>query len=320
MNKQIILMFSGQGSQYYQMGRELYENHEQFRYWMDYCDKIVSPLIQTSLIDIVYGADGKSKPFDRLLYSNPALLCIEYSLVGVLKGMGVQPDLLMGYSLGEITASVVSRAMSFEDGIKLVVDLARLAEGKTQPAEMLAIMESKTIMTKFADLFRNCWLTGTNFEGNFVVCGLPPTIQHLHWSLNKKNITSQILPVRYGFHTELIDPLEEEYKQLVRKIKLSPTEIPIISSLRTAVVQELDEDYLWEVIRYPVHFQQTVSRIVEKGDYIFIDSGPSGTLATCVKYILSSDSGSASLQMINQFGRDLDAIDKLRICSLSTAG
>ena len=313
-------MFSGQGSQYYQMGRELYENHEQFRYWMDYCDEIVSPLIQTSLIDIVYGTDGKSKPFDRLLYSNPALLCIEYSLVSVLKGIGVQPDLLMGYSLGEVTASVVSGAIALEDGIQLVADLARLAEEKTQAAEMLAIMESKTIMTKFPDLFRHCWLTGTNFEGNFVVCGLPHTIQHLRLSLNKKNITSQILPVKYGFHTELIDPIEEEYKQLVRKINLSPPGIPIVSSLKTEIVRELNEDYLWEVIRYPVNFHQTVNRLLEKGNYIFIDSGPSGTLATCVKYLLSSDSGSTSIQMINQFGRDLDAIEKLKICSFSTVG
>jgi acyl transferase domain-containing protein len=299
------------------MGRELYENHEQFKYWMDYCDEIVSPLIQTSIINIVYGAEGKSKPFDRLLYSNPALLCIEYSLFRVLKGIGIQPDFLMGYSLGEITAAVVSGAIALEDGIQLVADLARLAEVRTQPAEMLAIMESQAIMTKFPDLFRHSWLTGTNFHGNFVVCGLPHAIQHLRARLNEKNILSQILPVKYGFHTELIDPIEDEYKRLVRKINLSPTGIPIVSSFKTGIVRELDEDYLWEVIRYPVNFQQTVSRILEKGNYIFIDSGPSGTLATCVKYMLSSHSGSISLQVINQFGRDLDAIEKLGICSFS---
>lgn len=314
-------MFSGQGSQYYQMGRELYENHKQFRYWMAYCDEIVSPIIQSSIIEIVYGEDAKSKPFDRLLYSNPALLCIEYSLACVLKEeIGVQPDFLMGYSLGEITASVVSGGISLEDGIHLVVGLARLAEEKTQPAEMLAIMESKTVMTKFPDLFRHSWLTGTNFEGNFVVCGLPQTIQHLRENLNNINITSQILPVKYGFHTELIDPIEEEYKQLVSKITLSPIRIPIVSSLKSETVRELNEDYLWDVIRYPVNFQQTVNKILGKGNYVFIDSGPSGTLATCVKYMLSPNSGSISLQMINQFGRDLDAVEKLKIGSFSTVG
>jgi acyl transferase domain-containing protein len=305
-------MFSGQGSQYYQMGKELYENHAQFRFWMDHCDKMVSPLIQTSLIDIVYHGGGRSEFFDRLLYTNPALLCIEYSLTKVLRGMGIEPDFLMGYSLGEITAFVVSGAISLEDGIQLVIKMARIAEEKVQTAEMMAIMESKEIMTEFPDLFQNCWLTGTNFQKNFVVCGLPTTIQHLNYGLNKRNIVSQILPIKYGFHTELVDPMEEEYKQLVRRINILPIRIPIISSLKAEVIQELGEDYLWKVIRYPVNFEKTVDWILKNGDYIFIDSGPSGSLATFVKYILSSNSNSISLQMINQFGKDLNSIEKLR--------
>jgi acyl transferase domain-containing protein len=305
-------MFSGQGSQYYQMGKELYENHAQFKYWMDCCDEMVSPLIQTSLIDILYRGAGKSEPFDRLLYTNPALLCIEYSLVSILKGMGIQPDFLLGYSLGEITASVVSDAISLEDGIQLVVEVSKFVEKTMQPAEMLSIMESKNMMAEFPDLFHHCWLTGTNFQKNFVVCGLSNNIQQLQRGLNKKNIVSQILPVKYGFHTQLIDSYEEEFKQLVRKINPLPVRIPVISSLKTEIIQELNEDYLWEVIRYPANFERTVDWILQKDDYIFIDAGPSGSLATFVKYILPPNSNSIPLQMINQFGRDLNSIEKLR--------
>lgn len=311
--KQVLFMFSGQGSQYYQMGKELYEKNAQFRYWMDLCDAMVSPLIQTSLIDILYRGAGKSEPFDRLLYTNPALLCIEYSLVNVLKEMGIRPDFLMGYSLGEIIAAVVSEAISLEDGIQLVVDIARLAEENTPPAKMLAIMESKKIIAEYPDLFQNCWVTGTNFQENFVVCGLTDAIQQLQGGLNKKNITTQILPVQHGFHTELITSIEVACKALVRKINIMPVKIPMISSLKTTVIQELNSDYLWEVIRYPVNFEQTIHTLLQKGTYIFIDLGPSGSLATFIKYILSPDSGSISLQMINQFGKDLNAIEKLRI-------
>src|SRR3954471_5340073 len=105
MKKQIIFMFSGQGSQYYQMGKELYEKNAQFKHWMDHCDEIVSPLIQTSLIEVLYRGKGKSESFDNILYTNPALLCVEYSLFKVLNSMGVQPDFLLGYSLGEIIAA-----------------------------------------------------------------------------------------------------------------------------------------------------------------------------------------------------------------------
>jgi bacillaene synthase trans-acting acyltransferase len=305
-------MFSGQGSQYHQMGKELYENHAIFKFWMDHCNEIVQPIIKTSLIDILYRGEGKSKPFDNLMYTNPALLCVEYSLVKVLTGMGIYPDYLMGYSLGELTASVVSGAISLEDGIQLVVNIAKLAEEKAQPSGMLTIMQPKIIMAEFPGLFHHCWLTGTNFPENFVVCGLTNTIQYLQEVLNKKNITSQILPVKYGFHTELIDTIKEDYKQLIRGINLFPIKIPIISSLKTEIIHELSENYFWEVIRNPVNFEKTVEWILEKGNCVFIDAGPSGTLATFVKYILPSNSSSISLQMINQFGKDLNSVEKLR--------
>ena len=312
MKKQIVFMFSGQGSQYYHMGKELYENHSRFKYWMDHCDEIVYPLVQTSLIDVLYRGQGKSEPFDQILYTNPALLCIEYSLARVLMEMSIHPDFLLGYSLGEITASVVSGVVSLEEGIQLVVGMAKLVEKKTQLVEMLAIIESQEVMTEFPDLFQNCWLTGKNFQRNFVVSGLPDDIQHLQEDLSQKNRLSQKLPVKYGFHTELIDSIEEEFKQLVRKINLLPIRIPVISSLKTGTLQEASVEYFWEVIRYPVDFEKTIDRMLKKGDYIFIDAGPSGSLATSVKYILPSNSSSLPLQMIDQFGNDLNAIEKLK--------
>ncbi|GAA0894702.1 acyltransferase domain-containing protein [Fulvivirga kasyanovii] len=317
MKKQIIFMYSGQGSQYYQMGKELYENHSKFRQWMDQCNEIVQPIIKTSLTDILYRGKGKGEPFDNVLHTKPALLCIQYSLTKVLNEMNIQPDFLMGYSVGELVAAVASEAVSLEDGIRLAVDIARLTDEKTQPAAMLAVMGQKSLMTDYSELFHDCWLTAENFTENFVVSGLPLTIQQLHGELNKKSIMSQILPVKYGFHTELIDPIEEECKQLVHHVSISAPKVPMISSLNEGIVQQPDGDYLWKAIRHPVNFHQTVRRVLDTGDYIFIDVGPSGTLATFVKYILPPDSGSVSLQVLNQFGRDLLNIDRLKANLLS---
>ena len=312
VRRPIVFMFSGQGSQYNQMGKELYENNATFRFWMDQCNEIVSPLIKTSLVDVLYYGRPKGEPFDNLLHTNPALLSVEYSLVKVLDEMGITPDYLMGYSLGELTASVISGVISLEDGLQLVVEMARLAESKTRKAEMLAIMKSKEIMTELPDPFSNCWLTGSNFADNFVVGGIGGTLQPLKNCLIKKDILFQTLPVKYGFHTELIDPIKEEFKQAIRKMNLLPAKIPIISISRRGIVQEFNEDYFWEVIRYPVHFQTAVQHILKNGDYIFIAAGPSATLSTFVKYILTSNSNSVSLQMINQFGRDLNSVERLK--------
>lgn len=306
-------MFSGQGSQYYRMGKELYENHLGFKGWMDHCDEIVHPLIGISLLDVIYRQGNKGEPFDRILYTNPGLLCIQYSLARLLIESDVRPDYLLGYSLGEITASIVSGAVSLEDGIRLVVDFAALLEAKTQPARMLAIIESEDIMMRFPSLFENCWLTGRIFQNNFVVSGLPKDIHNLKKVLNQKNIMSQELPVNYGFHTELIDSLEAGFKELVRGINLSPVNIPIISSFMAGKIQEVDEEYFWKLVRYPVEFGKAIRMMLQKGDFIFIDAGPSGSLATSVKYLLPSNSNSLYLETINQFGRDLNSMEKLKV-------
>jgi bacillaene synthase trans-acting acyltransferase len=312
MEKRVVFMFSGQGSQYYQMGRELYEKHEMFKYWMDYCNKIVTPLIHTSLIDVLYSEKTKGIPFDEILYTNPALLCIGYSMSKTVQDMGFQPDCVLGYSLGEMIASVVSGAISLEDGIRMVVGLAKLVTDKTQQAEMLAILETKKIILNFPDLFERCWITATNFQNNFVVSGLPIDIQRLQKALSKINVTSQLLPVCYGFHSKLIDPIEGEFRFIAQNIKISPNTIPIVSSRTADVIDELNEEHFWEVIRYPVNFELTIVDMLKRGNYTFIDLGPSGSLATIVKNILPPASPSISIPILNQFGRDLSAIERLQ--------
>lgn len=317
--KPVVFMYSGQGSQYYHMGMELYENHPRFRLWMDHCDEIVHPRIGTSLLDILYRQGNRRDPFDRILYTNPALLCIEYSLTRILMEMGLQPDYLLGYSLGEITAAVVSGAMSLEDGIRLTVDYAKLLERESPPAGMLAILESVEIMARFPGLFKNCWLTGRNFRNNFVVSGLSDDIRCLQQDLSQQDVISQRLPVNYGFHTVLMDPLAEEFKGLVHRINLYQTGIPTFSALKTGLIGDVSADYFWELIRYPVEFEKTIDLMLRRDDFVFIDVGPSGTLATFVKYLLPPGSNSVYMEVINQFGRDMNAIEKLKAALPSVA-
>ena len=310
MNKKSVFMFSGQGSQYYRMGKELYEHHKTFNYWMDACNEIVSPLIKTSLTDIIYDNDKKGEAFDRLLYTNPALVSIQYSMFQVLKNIGIHPDYLLGYSLGELTTAIVSEVITLEDGLNLVVDMANLVEEKTPKTTMLAIMSGKEIIVENPDFFMDCWLIATNFSGSFVMCGLPNDISSLQYMLQEKGITTQLLPVNFGFHTPLIDALENQFKKRVEKIHLSTAKIPIISSKESGIINELTHDYFWEIIRYPVNFERTVKNIVQDKNCVFIDLGPSGSLATSVKYILNSNPGDLPLQILNQYGKNLNALEK----------
>lgn len=312
MDKPIVFMFSGQGSQYFQMGRELYDNHPRFKVWMDHCSDVAEPLLGCSLVDIIYDeSKGKTEPFDQLEYSNPALLSIEYSLARVLMESGIEPDYLLGYSLGEFSAAVVSGAIDLEDGLELVINAAELLNEQLPPGGMLAIIESTDLMTQKADWFQNVWLTGRNFAKNFVVGGHAADLDALDAKLKAADIMTQRLPVRHGFHTQLLDPIESQFKELAGDVLWSDANITTWSALRAGPVEELSENYFWNVIREPVNFDTTISAMLKTGDYCFIDVGPSGTLATSVKYIKPAGNQSEHLEMMNQFGKNLRTLDNL---------
>jgi bacillaene synthase trans-acting acyltransferase len=312
MRPPIVFMFSGQGSQYYGMARELYRRHPPFRSYMDECDEIFTPLIKASLSEVLYQEDKAHAPFDRILHTNPALFCVEYSLARSLIHMGIRPDYLLGYSLGELTASAVSGALSLAEAVQLAVDFAMLLEDGCRAAEMLAIIESVGIMTIWPELFSKCRLTGRNFENNFVVSGLPEDIGRLEAVLNQRGIVARKLPVKYGFHTELMDPIEPGFRQLVDRMSFSRADLPIISAAKAEQLSEVDGNHLWEAFRLPVDFQRTIRWMLEMGDYRFVDAGPSGTLSTFVKYLLPPQSRSMHFETINPFGRNLISIEKLR--------
>lgn len=310
MCKPIVFMFSGQGSQYYQMGKELYEKHPRFKLWMDHCDSIAFPLLGRSLVEIIYSSE-KVVPFDEICYSNPALLSIEFSLAKILMEAKIQPDILLGYSLGELTAQVTSGAVSLNDGIRFSIEIAELIKQESPNAGMLAVIDSADIISQYPKLFESCWLTAKNFENNFVVGGIRKDIEQLHRELLKKKIVNQILPVNYGFHTQLMEPLKNKMLKLCKSLVYCPSRIPTYSSLGPNLQVKLSEEHIWQVFRYQVDFSGAINSLLDKGEHIFIDVGPSGTLATFVKYLMKPNSSSQFFEVVNQFGRDLNSLHKL---------
>lgn len=312
MSKKKVFLFSGQGSQYYGMGRELYENNKIFNFWMNECSEIVSSYTGTSLIEMLYDPSKKGKPFDELLHTNPTLISVQYSLFRMLRDINIEPDYVMGYSLGEITSCIASEMLTLKDGLELSVEIAELVENNTPKAAMLAIMAGKEIIVQNPDIFSQCWLIATNFSQSFVVCGLPEEIQTLQKALQQDGVVSQLLPVNNGFHTPLIDPVEDKLKEKVQTVQLSKGKIPIVSSKDSSIKNEVSHHDFWEVLRYSVNFENAVKMMVNQHDCVFIDLGPSGSLATSVKYILEEDSKSIPLQLINQYGKNLQTIEKFK--------
>jgi acyl transferase domain-containing protein len=314
MRKPIVFMFSGQGSQYFQMGRELYDHHPRFRLWMDHCDTLVKDATGRSLTATLYGEHDRTDRFDDILLTNPALLSIEFCLTRLLQEAGISPDYLLGYSLGELAGSVVAGILSLEEGIRLAVEFAQLLTMESPAGGMLAILGNEGMIDDHPDAFARCSISCRNFDTNFVVSGLAEEIAKLQAYLGGLGVVTQRLPVNFAFHSPVVEPLKPFFLRMSGSFNYSRPKIPMISAQKAQEIADIDGTHLWDVIRQPVDFKSTIRKLTSRQDCIFIDAGPSGTLSTAIKYLLPKHTSSMFLATLNQFGQDRATLEKTISC------
>jgi bacillaene synthase trans-acting acyltransferase len=304
-------MYSGQGSQYFNMGKELYEKNIRFRSWMDYCDELAYFYLNTSLLDKIFDKNkGLGDPFDRLLYTNPAILCIEFSLTKVLIECNIRPSIMVGYSLGEITALVISGAIGLEDGIRFTIESAKLLEKEGVFGGMLSVLDSDKGLEKHRQLFDNCWLSGKNFDGNSVFSGTRVDVDELQKNLKKVNVAFHRLPINYAFHSPLMSQHKDDILAMAKSLSINDISIPILSSVDSKPIYTLGEKHIWNILFKPVQFAKTIKTLIKQEDSIFIDVGPSGTLATFIKYLSDENDQPITSDTINQYGKNCQSLNK----------
>ena len=124
-----VFMFSGQGSQYFHMGRALYDDNDTFRGWMVRLDEVARQASGSSVIEALYSdARAKGEPFDRTLLTHPAIFMVEYALAQALIHAGVVPDLVLGVSMGSFAAAAVAGFIDVEDALTAVIRQAMSLE------------------------------------------------------------------------------------------------------------------------------------------------------------------------------------------------
>ena len=180
MRQSVVFMFSGQGSHYYQMGRGLFEHNLVFQEWMLEGDKILSEMIGVSIIDQVYNNRYKKiDPFNRTLYTHPAIFLVEYALAQAVIDSGIEPDQVLGTSVGGFAAAALAGVMTFETALTAVVRQAEAIETLCPPGGMMAILNSPDLYFENPLFNENLELAGINFPSHFVVSGKPESLSDI---------------------------------------------------------------------------------------------------------------------------------------------
>jgi len=296
-------MFSGQGSQYFQMGRELFKTNDIFHDWMTRLDTIAKKLTGDSVIGTLYSdASRKGDSFDRTLLTHPAIFMVEYALAQALIHAGVLPDMVLGASMGSFAAASVAGFIEVEDALASVVHQA-IALEECERGGMIAVLADPAL---FAEDFlsHRSELAAVNFSSHFVISARWNDLEEIEAALRKDNVGYQRLPVSSAFHSRWIDKAQAPFESFMRSIRYRQGSLSLGCCDQATVLNELPADYFWNVVRRPIRFRETIARLEQLSVHRYIDVGPAGTLATFLKYGIPANTESTVHAILTPYGLD----------------
>ena len=302
-----VFMYSGQGSQYYGMGRELYAHNAAFRDAMDACNVIYREMVGRDMIAELYDDANKWREMTDIMLSHPALFSVGYGLTVAMQHAGVQPDCVVGYSLGEYAASIAAGTLSHAHAMQLVVRQARLFQTSARAGGMLSVLAPTEHFDSRPDIYQNTVIASINFACNFVISGGPEALAATTQRLNAESCVSVRLPVDYPFHSPLLQPVETAFLDLFDGIPIGSPTIPQYSSVTSGPLSRIDAAHYWNVTRERVDFHKAIAAVADElGPCRFVDLGPTGTLSGFIKHGFGDRL--EHVASINQYGRNIETI------------
>ncbi|TNC79264.1 MAG: [acyl-carrier-protein] S-malonyltransferase [Oleiphilus sp.] len=311
----LVFMYSGQGSQYHQMGRALYESDSGFRKHLRILDEKFSERLGQSVIDQMLGSSKDiTDPFDRLLFTHPAIFMVSVALTNMLKDQGIEPDILVGASLGEIVAAHINGALSIDDAADIVVQQAKIVESSCREGGMLAVIGADFDYSKLLNVGSSCELASINAEGHFVLSGSSRDLDELEKYLKRKSVSYQRLPVKYAFHSCLIEGSKQSYEDVLYNVEWRTPAIKTVSCLNANFVDSYENNYLWNVARKPIQLSETFQMLEQRSSYNYLDVGVSGVMCNSARANFDSNTISKAFQLISPFGKHEDTIALISGC------
>jgi len=286
-SRSLTFMFPGQGSQYVNMGKELYQTESVFREQVDRCCELLRPQLGLDLRLLIYPGEAEAEAAAEKLrqtdITQPALFVIEYALAQLWISWGISPQTMIGHSIGEYVAATLAGVMSVEDALVLVATRGRLMQ-QLPPGAMLAVSLPEADLKALLD--GNLFLAASNSPTSCVVSGVQEAVASFQDRLLAQEISCRRLHTSHAFHSPMMVPILEPFGEAVKRVKLHPPKIPFISNVTGTWItteQAMDPSYWVKHLLQTVQFAAGISRLLQDPNRILLEVGPGRTLYTFAK-------------------------------------
>lgn len=282
----VVFMFPGQGSQYLNMGRFLYEHETVFRQAVDECADLLSAFMTADIRQVMYPQATDSEAEQRIRntrYTQPALFVTEYALACLWMSWGIEPTVFCGHSVGEFVAAHLAGVFSLADALKLIAMRGRMVSELPRGRMLSVRMEAKALEAMIPSTLS---IAAINSPKLCVVAGPDEYIADFARLLDEQSILNQPLETSHAFHSSMMDPIVGDFEALVKNVSLNRPQKPLVSTVSGTWItdaQATDPAYWANHLRETVRFADAVALLLTLDNPLLLEVGPGHVTATLAR-------------------------------------
>ncbi|MDA4110886.1 type I polyketide synthase [Mycolicibacterium holsaticum] len=275
-------LFTGQGSQYAGMARELFETEPVFAETMTRCAAAVADVLEKPLLDVIFDVDAPdaAETLRQTSYAQPALFAVEMGLARLWQSWGFEPDVVIGHSVGQYTAACVAGVFSLEDGMLLMAERGRLFGSLPAGGRMVAVFAAAERVESLTDEFPGLSVAAYN-GANTVLSGPAQDLESAVARLEADGVRCDWLDTSHAFHSALLDPVLDEFEAYANRFEFGAPRKTLVCNRTGAALgrkAKLDGAYWRRHARQPVEFAKSVRTLADLHCSVLLEIGPQPVL------------------------------------------